>query len=557
MKKVAVFLIVVFVILFVGAVWFWRSLGASDAARLLPQDTVVLVTLPDAIRTGMRWPSTTLAKIGVEPDIKAFLDRPFSRLGQKQGGDEALRILMDLKPTRLFFAVTSASPQHAGLLVGFQFLGSRHSFESAVGRLRAELDRHATGQPAQIQKYNGFDITVTTHGPHSLFTATAGHWAFLSNDVDVIHHVLDRAAGTAKDGVLADLPRYQRVVKELPEDPDLLIFSQPQAIVDTLLAFGQSLGAQQIPSQVEQVKKVEAVGIGVKLDGADIRDAIFVLRPDPPDVGKLTHAGMKLTSPDTFAYFDFLANFAEMAHAGGGPVFAPLLQNPAVQGSRLMEMAPQAFGPECSVSASWPAGQMKPEVLLAVQVRDAAKAAQCLTELTSLFPETMRSKQNGVDFYSFPSLQTPLINPAIAQIDGFLLAGLDPSGLERAVAAGQNGTPLDKTPAFGPAKEFYSRANEVFGYVNTSQVFTRAYDAMRPVFMFSISLMPGLSDYLDSTKLPSTASIAKHLQPMISAQTRLPDGYLLESSGPITMNQAALLAAAAGFYFASPSAAPQ
>lgn len=555
MKKIAAVILVLLLVLLGVGVWFWKSLGASDAARLLPQGTVVLVSLPDTVRTAMRWPSTTLAKIGVEPDIRAFLEKPFARIGQGGGGDEAAKILVDLKPTRLFFAVTSVKETAA--VVGFQFLGSRKSFESAVGRLRTELDRHATGQPAQTSAYNGVAITVTTHGPHSLFTAVAGRWAFLSNNLDALHQVLDRAAGTAKDGVLADLPRYQKVVAELPRDPDLLVFSQPQAILDTLLAFGQSMGAQQIPAQVEQARKVEAIGIGVKLEGADIRDAIFVLRPDPPDFGKLSHAGMKLTSPDTFAYFDFLANFAEMSQATTNPFLAPLLQNPAMQGSRLVELAPQALGPECSVSANWPAGQMKPEVLLAVQVRDAAKAAECLRELTGLFPETVVSDQNGVSFYSFPSMQSAFANPTVAQVDGFLIAGLDPAGLERVVAAGQKGPTLDKSPAFGPAQDFYAHGNEVFGFVNTAEVFTRAYDALKPIMTFGIALVPGMNDYFDSTKLPPTQSIARHLQPMISAQTRRADGYLLESRGPITMNQAALLSAAVGFYFASPTAAQQ
>ena len=58
--------------------------------------------------------------------------------------------------------------------------------------------------------------------------------------------------------------------------------------------------------------------------------------------------------------------------------------------------------------------------------------------------------------------------------------------------------------------------------------------------------MPGVSDIIDGSKLPETETIARHLQPIVYGQTRLPEGYLVESSGPITMNHAFLIAAAAG-----------
>ena len=65
--------------------------------------------------------------------------------------------------------------------------------------------------------------------------------------------------------------------------------------------------------------------------------------------------------------------------------------------------------------------------------------------------------------------------------------------------------------------------------------------------------MPGASDIIDGSKLPETETIAKHLQPITYTQTRIPEGYLVESSGPITMNHAFLMAAAAGAAFFKPS----
>jgi hypothetical protein len=75
------------------------------------------------------------------------------------------------------------------------------------------------------------------------------------------------------------------------------------------------------------------------------------------------------------------------------------------------------------------------------------------------------------------------------------------------------------------------------------------------VIVFGAAVVPGASDVIDGSKLPETESIAKHLQPIVYSQTRIPEGYLVESSGPITMNQAALLGAVAGTWFLKPTVA--
>ena len=98
----------------------------------------------------------------------------------------------------------------------------------------------------------------------------------------------------------------------------------------TLLEVGSSLGAKPIPQQVEQLRKVEAVGATTKFDGANLRDRIFVLRRNPPDIGTLSHDGMKLTSPETIAYFDFASDFRQISTATSNAITAGLLNAQAI-----------------------------------------------------------------------------------------------------------------------------------------------------------------------------------------------------------------------------------
>ena len=164
------------------------------------------------------------------------------------------------------------------------------------------------------ETYNGVEIVSSTHGTHTLYNASQGQWGFLSNNLSAIKDAIDRASGRKKEGSLAENARYKEVLDKLLKDADLLFFCQPQSAVETLLEVGSSLGAQPIPQQVEQLRKVEAVGTTTLLDGADLRDRIFVLRRNPPDIGALNHQGMKLTSPETIAYFDFASDFRQIYH---------------------------------------------------------------------------------------------------------------------------------------------------------------------------------------------------------------------------------------------------
>ncbi len=554
MKKVLLIALAILIVIAGSVLWVLRGMGVSDAALLLPAETVAMASLPDLPRSFLRWPQTTLAKIGVEPQLKAFLEQPFKYLTQQQGGDEAAGILWSLKPGRIFAASVGVSSKDAAILVGFQYWGGKPAHDAAVARLRQEIALQGPAAEVKHEDYQGADIASSVHGPVSIYNASHGQWGFISNNLPALQEALDRAAGRRKEGSLADSARYKQVVAKLSRDPDLLVYVQPQTFLDALLAVGESFGARQIPQQIEQARKIEAIGFATKLDGANIRDSIFVLRPSPPDTGNLSHNSIKLTTAQTTAFFDFVLDFTQFAKLGENPALAQALQGSPLQNSKLFQLAPEAFGPDCAVVLNWPAGQSKPEGVLALAVKNAAKAEQSLQEVLTLLPETTVNDYAGLKYYSFPTLQKAFATPTVTLTDGFALVGLDAAEIDRVHQAIKSGDSLENSPAFLSAKETYRSANEVFGYLDIRAIFERGYPTVSQIVRFSANFMPGMSDIIDASKLPDTETIAKHLQPIVYSQTRLADGYLVESTGPITMNQAVLLGAGAGAYFFKPRA---
>ncbi len=554
MKKILVVVLALILVVAGSVLWIWRSMGVTDAALLVPAETVAFASLPDLPRSLIRWPQTTLAKIGAEPEMKAFLEQPFQYLTKKQGGEEASGVLVNLKPGRIFSAAVSVSSNDAAMLIGFQYWGGKIAHDAAVARLRQELAQGSPVPELTRESYEGDEISSASQMGVTIYNASHGHWGFISNNLPVLKDTLDRAAGRKKDGSLAASERFIQVKTRLLKDPDFLFYSQPQTILETLLAIGNSMGAQAIPQQIEQAKKVEAIGAAIKMDGADLRDSVFILRPAPPDVGSLTHAGMKFTSKETTAYFEFVSDLRQISNLSTNPALAAVQNSQAVQGSKLPQLVPEALGPECAVSLSWPAGQLKPEGFLAVQVKDAAKAEECVQEILAQFPETSINDEGGIRTYSFPALQNAFSNPSVALTKDFLLIGLDAADIPRALEAAA-GVPLDKSSAFAAVLPAYHSANEVFGYVDSKVLFERSFPMLRQVMVFGAAMMPGVAEIIDSSKIPETETIARHLAPIVYSQTRLPGGYLVESSGPITMNQAILLGAAAGSSLLKPPAA--
>ena len=285
----------------------------------------LLASLPDLPRTASRWPKTILAKIGAEPEMKAFLERPFQYLTRDRGGDEAAGILVEAQAGTHLRRCGFGHLERCGIdLVGFQFWGGKSGHDLAVARLREELSRGGPLRRVARENYNGVEIASSKHHGLTLYNASQGQWGFLSNNLPSLKDAIDRAAGRKKEGSLADSPRYKEVLGKLTKDADLLLFCQPQSALETLLEVGSSLGAQPIPQQVEQLRKVEAIGATTTLDGANLRDSIFVLRRNPPDVGSLNHSALKFTSQETVAYFEFVANFRQICTAASNAASQPV-----------------------------------------------------------------------------------------------------------------------------------------------------------------------------------------------------------------------------------------
>jgi len=538
MKKIIIGLVIVAILILGGVVLLKRSGGESQAAALAPEDTIAFLNIPNIPRTGFRWIGTALAQIAAEPEMQAFLELPLKNLKESPSTGEASGVLVGLKPGNIFLAVTQADGESAHGLLGFQFWGNRKDYDNAIARLRKELPQ--SEQEPLKEAHSGLEIQATRHGNLTLYSAAAGRWGFLSTSLDQIKTALDRATGNSPLTSLKTNSRFLKVCAQLPTDPEMFFYFEPEKAVDSLLSVGRSVGANQIPSQIEELKSGEAVGGSFKIDGRLQRDAIFVLRASKAEsLPKLTHSAVALTAKDTTVFFDFALNFAGMTNLLES--LTPSYPRAAAILGPIANATSEIFGPECALVANWPDGNMTPSPLVALTVKDEARSSDFLAQGIGTLPGVVRQDLQGHTVYTFATGYT---SSSLAQSNGFLLLGMSPESVLQAGDLKNSGNTLQDAPDFKHAASAFQSANEAFCYIDTRTVFTRVYNSFVPVIRFGAAMLPDLKKRIDVSKLPKAETIAQHLPPIVLSQKRSTEGTLLESSGPVSMTQFLLLTGA-------------
>ena len=121
MKK----LIAVIVIALVVAAAVWVIVKVQLANRLalipelLPEKTLVLMEMPDFVRTRTRWHESDIYQLWREPTVQAWLQKPLARLSQNRRGRKALEDFFALGPKHGFLALTSLENTEPRLIGGF------------------------------------------------------------------------------------------------------------------------------------------------------------------------------------------------------------------------------------------------------------------------------------------------------------------------------------------------------------------------------------------------------------------------------------------------------
>lgn len=533
----------------------------SRATELLPADTLLLAHLPDCQRTVRRWDLTALSQIWREPEMVSFMEKPRAKMAANLQWLGQVEKYQQIQPKEAFVAVTSVDGPTPKIVAGISFSGSRARFDALLKEsLGALKSAHPAGK-SDLITYGGAEIESFTDKETTVVGGFRGDWYFVSNNLELLERTLDRYDRKPElaTSSLADAAFFTKATAPLPADRDLLLFAQPGTLVERAGALMAASGYKSDEQQLAGLKSTQAVAVSTKLDGTQFRDTIFVLSSAHDQGATLARHSLACTSPATLMYFaTSLPSTLKLPNSTVAmallPALEPIEKALAAKGLKFGDLG-KTFGPELGALVDWPQTSAQPTVLLALDVRDPVNA-QAFTEVLASMKlggaDWAKTSREGASIYSAAS--DAGIVPVLGLSENFLILGLSEASvitaLDRAKVGGAN---LGSKPEFEVSTRTLPSTTKTYAYVDLRGAFERAYGTFRPFIGMAVAFSPEAGQYIDAGKLPTTDAIARHLGPVIFSQSTNADGTLMESTGPLTLNQAVLGVAAGSLVAALPN----
>src|SRR5438309_8099764 len=557
LMKRFVLLVVIAALAAVGILYGLRRAERTPHATvtaLLPRGTILLGHVPDFNRTRSEWHQSDLYKLYHEPAVQDFLSKPLSKVAQPDTAAETVNEIARLDPKDAFLAITSIEDNSPHLAGGFHFRGTQSEAEKIVGKWRSKIVRNAS--VAESVQYEQHKIDIVGAAPNQVATVYDGQWFFASNDFSELKAVLDRADGrslatpsvtaaTGKDrqSTLEADDAFRGAMKHMPASYALCFYLQPKTLSEKLLSLRNAMGFPGDKNTV--VDQIHIICAATRFDKGKIRDVLFVGMPKTQPEQKLTRSSLELGTSETFLYLATLLNPDRLAgiNQSGLPVGSWLQKvfDATTRAGVTVDDWKTAFDMELGSLADWPPNSRWPSIITTLPVKDPVRANKIANVLTHAIDEDVpwtKTEKNGVGYFY---MQSPAalfaITPTIALSNQVLIAGLDSVSVESAVnRSTKSSAGLADSSAYKSAVRAVPAPTDAFLYVDTALLYSRLHAALRPMLLMSAAFMPAISDYVDVGKLPPPEVVIKHLSPLVSSQRYDGDGYVTESTGPVTLD---------------------
>jgi hypothetical protein len=544
--KRLILLVIIAALAAIGVLYGLRRADRTPHATvtaLLPHGTIALAHFPDFNRTRDEWHGSDIYKLYQEPAVQDFLNKPLSRVPQRATAAATASDIERLDPKDAFAAVTSIENNNPHFVGGFRFRGSQSDAEEIVGKWRSQIVRDA--EVHESLDYERHKIDIVGAAPNQVATVYDGQWFFGSNDLAELKAMLDRADARDKNKqtTLEADDVFRGAMKHMPGSYALLFYFQPKALSEKLASLRNAMGVSADQNGV--VDQIRSVCAATRFDKGRIRDALFIGMPKAQSAQKLTQSSLALGTSETFLYLATLLNPDRLAgiNQGGLPVGSWLQKvfDVTTHAGVTVDDWKRAFDMELGSLADWPQNSRWPSIITTLRVKDPVRANKIVNALTHAIDEDVpwtKTEKNGVAYFY---MQSPAalfaITPTIALSNQVLIAGLDSVSVESAInRSAKSSAGLADSPAYKSTVRAVPAPTDAFIYVDTALLYSRLDAALRPMLLMSAAFMPAISDYVDVGKLPPPEIVTKHLSPIVSSQRYDGDGYVTESTGPVTLN---------------------
>jgi hypothetical protein len=552
MRRIVVLVIAVAVAAYAG--WYYWNLsqqasGASVSA-LLPRETIFLAHLPDFNHTRDEWYQSDVYQLYREPAVQDFLQKPLGNLPKRDEASQTLREIEQLELKNAFLALTSIDDNAPRVVGGFRFRGSQEDAERVIGKWRDTFLEERPGAKREKIQYQRHEIELITAAPFTLAMTYDRPWFFAATNLAELKTVLDRADHRAKNSeeTLDKDEAYRTAISHGLSDYTAFFYFQPRTFSERLAALRAAVRSSPTPGESTMLEKMRCIAASTRFENGKIHDVLFLGMPKLEHDGSLIRSSLTLGTKETFFYLAMLLNLGEKMEA---------LNQAATLGGAVQKIFQAfgnsgvtdddwkaAFGVELGALADWPSSAHWPSLLLTLPVIDIGKAGKIIETFTRADEGAIwtQTEKDGVRYFSKQSgAALVAVTPTIALSARILIAGFNPVSVEEALKRSASGSSeLADSQTYKGAERLLPAPTNFFSYVDTPLLYSRLDASLRPMLLMAAAFVPAITRSVDLGKLPSPEVITKHLSPIVSSQRYDRDGYVAESIGPITLDQAAI-----------------
>jgi hypothetical protein len=212
MKKIVpILLIIVLVALAVGYFIHRGTAHTPRAAELVPSETIFFAQLPDLRATAERFTRTELFKMGQEPELQAFLERPLRKIKETPEIQAVIDRVLRASPREAFIAVVSIDTPLPQVVGGFCYRGDRRAAEELIGQPRDALKKAHPAGKADLVTYGATEIEVFTDDDLTYAQAFHRDWCFVATNLQLLERTVDRyeRRGDAVETALGEQRYFQ------------------------------------------------------------------------------------------------------------------------------------------------------------------------------------------------------------------------------------------------------------------------------------------------------------------------------------------------------------
>lgn len=480
--------------------------------------------------------------------MEAFLATPLQQLPARDLALARFRQFSRLRVCEGFFAVTGWSGNRASYVAGLKVQGSRTELENLIETRRKQREKEWPAGRAGLVRSGPVVIETFAWNDQTTATAWSGKWCFLASNVANIEQTLAFFRDRHSPGTLHTEPTFQASLGQMPPGFDGVFFARTGAAAERVADMFAAVGQKTTMEQLRGLQQFKAVTAGIKIEGLDFRDVIFVAKAPGALPSQLSERSFALVTPDTVLHHAMSLPAPQPGAPPSAAASIPLppgvgdLLPPWVQDFKADEWM-ESFGPELGTVVDWAADAPQPSMVFVCDVRDAAKAQSLIDRMVTSAPGQpawVRQKHDGVTIHIAPQQGLGIPAPALAFNGTSFLLGLNFESVQSALQKGF-GNGARASAEYRKTLRSVRKPTGGVLYIESRALFERLYGILRPLMIMGGGFEGGA--YVDLTKLPTTGTVSRHLSPMIFSQSSETSGSRLESVGTVTLTQ--LIAAVA------------